>query len=402
MIAFLVILSDANSLALQKENREQNVMVSDDTSAGVAAATGKETAVTPTKWLKAKSPRLTGSTSADAALASIIILGVEHLRGNEACVLNRSHVEGVHQMRVAVRRLRSCLSLFREFMPPPQHDHLNGELKWLIGQLGPARDWDVFVDDILTPVRKQIPSEVRLVELAQRVDEQRDEAYTQAQRALADHRYLGLVMLLDAWANGRRWRDYLPAATASVLQRPAVQLANRMLHDHYQQVMLAGADFADLEPEARHSLRIEIKKLRYASEFFASLYPRRKVVPFMAMLKELQDDLGAGNDVEVARSLLRKVTRPLAGREKTRLAFAAGLVVGWHSHVTGVREARLLTAWEHFIARPPFWTPPEPEATDSPAAATATETGAENREHANGNDGAATLLPAEAAVKATI
>lgn len=310
------------------------------------------------RWQKARAPRLTASTSADTALATIILLGVEHMRGNEACVLGRTHVEGVHQLRVAVRRLRSCLSLFRDFIPPPQRDHLNGELKWLIGQLGPARDWDVFVDEILTPVRKQIPGEARLDELARRVEEHRDQAYVYAQRAIGDRRYQGLVMLLDAWADGRRWREYLPASVAADMHRPAVQLANKMLQEHYHEVMDAGEGFADLEPEARHELRIQIKKLRYASEFFASLYPKRKVAPFMAMLKELQDDLGAGNDVEVARTLLRKVTRPLNGREKTRLSFASGLVVGWHSHVTGVREERLLQAWTQFSSRPPFWPPP--------------------------------------------
>jgi Uncharacterized conserved protein len=325
------------------------------------------------RWQKAQPPRFTPSTSADAALATIVLLGVEHMRGNEACVMARDHVEGVHQLRVAVRRLRSCLSLFKAYIPPPQSSHLNGELKWLIGQLGPARDWDVFVDDILRPVRKQIPDEARLDELAQRVDEHRDAAYAHAQRGIGDHRYLGLVMLLDAWADGRRWREYLPASVAAAMQRPVIQLANQMLHEHYESVTAAGEGFVDLVPEDRHSLRIQIKKLRYASEFFASLYPKRKVVPFMAMLKELQDDLGAGNDIEVARTLLRKVTRPLGGREKTRLSYAAGLVVGWHSHVTGVREARLVTAWEQFVARPPFWQVPTPpvEAEATPPEATA-------------------------------
>lgn len=347
-------------------------MEADDISQNLSV---EATAVAPTKsdvrWQKARAPRLTASTSADNTLATIILLGVEHLRGNEACVLGRTHVEGVHQMRVAVRRLRSCLSLFRAFIPPPQRDHLNGELKWLIGQLGPARDWDVFVEDILTPVRKQIPEEARLDELAVRVEEHRDAAYAHAQRGIDDHRYLGLVMLLDAWADGRRWREYLPTSVAAAMQRPAVQLANRMLQEHYHLVMDAGENFADLEPEARHELRIQIKKLRYASEFFASLYPKRKVVPFMAMLKELQDDLGAGNDVAVARTLLRKVTRPLSGREKTRLSFAAGLVVGWHSHVTGAREERLLKAWTQLVARPPFWPSPPPDTVsgDAPAAA---------------------------------
>ncbi len=335
---------------------------------------GDAHAARPAKWQKAQAPRFTPSTSADTTLATIILLGVSHLHGNEACVLSRSHVEGVHQMRVASRRLRSCLSLFRDHLPRAQHDHINGELRWLISQLGPARDWDVFASEILAPVREQIAEEARIEELALRVEQHRDAAYAQAQQGLSDHRYIGLMMLLEAWAQGRRWRDGLATERAAEMHRPAVQLATPMLQQHYEAVCTAGADFADLEPEARHRLRIQIKKLRYASEFFASLYAKRRVLPFMAVLKELQDDLGAGNDVEVARTLLRRVTRPLVGREKARLSFASGLIVGWHSHITEARESRLLKAWNDFVSRPPFWPIPATEPAEaamdpSPAAA---------------------------------
>src|SRR6266511_2674720 len=105
-------------------------------------------------WRKAKLPALTSSTTAEAALTEIILGCVEHLRGNEACVLAREHEEGVHQMRVATRRLRSCLALYDKFIPAEQLGYIGGQLKWLIGELGPARDWDVFVADIFAPVAR--------------------------------------------------------------------------------------------------------------------------------------------------------------------------------------------------------------------------------------------------------
>ena len=68
-------------------------------------------------WCKAELPELAPSTTAEAALTEIILGCVEHMRGNEACVLGRGHEEGVHQMRVAARRLRSCLALYGRFIP---------------------------------------------------------------------------------------------------------------------------------------------------------------------------------------------------------------------------------------------------------------------------------------------
>ena len=159
-------------------------------------------------WRKAELPELTtASTTAEVALTEIILGCVEHLRGNEVCVLSREHEEGIHQMRVATRRLRSCLALYGKFIPSEQLDYITGELKWLIGELGPARDWDVFVADGFAPVAKQLEDEGRLTELGEQIEHLRNEAYVRAQAAIGSQRYVGLVLLLNSWAEGRGWRD---------------------------------------------------------------------------------------------------------------------------------------------------------------------------------------------------
>ncbi len=108
-------------------------------------AAGKAAAEkSPLRWRKAKTPAIAPLATAEDALTRIVVAGAEHLRANEACVLARAHDEGIHQMRVAARRLRSALTLYRAFIPDEQYRYLNGELKWLIRELGGARDWDVF------------------------------------------------------------------------------------------------------------------------------------------------------------------------------------------------------------------------------------------------------------------
>ena len=321
----------------------------------VGDGTGERTAQ-PNPWKKARLPSLTPSITAEQALTDIVLSCADHLRGNERCVLERSHEEGVHQMRVAVRRLRSCVTLYERFIPEEQHIYLSGELKWLIGELGPARDWDVFAGEVLSQVIREMPEEERLDALSRRVEQQRDEAYVRAQAAVGSQRYVGLVLLLTSWAEGRGWRGpgerQHPAAMVK-----ASGVARDLLHGIYEGLAAAGSNFENLDPEERHKVRIHLKQLRYATEFFSTLYSKRKVTPYLSAMKSLQDQLGVSNDVEVARKLLKRAVKGTRGKERADLSYAAGLVIGWHSHIGGDRERELVAAWQHLVVRPRYWEP---------------------------------------------
>ncbi len=327
------------------------------------------------RWRKAKTPKLTPSATAEEALTGIVVSGVQHLRANEACVLARAHEEGIHQMRVAARRLRSALTLYRDHLPEEQFRYLNGELKWLIRELGGARDWDVFVDGVLRPVEGDLTGEPTIPVLAHAVEKMRDEAYDRASAAIKSQRYAGLILLLKAWAEGKRWHDGASKEQAAAMGTPAVDLARQLLDQGYEETLDLAGNFAALTAEERHSVRIRIKKLRYATEFFGALFPRRQVAPYLAAMKTLQDQLGLNNDVEVARSLLKKAPKRARGRERRDIAYAAGLVIGWHSHVSDHREQGALKAWDRFVGRHPFWRPaeaaPAPVPEDEPPGETA-------------------------------
>lgn len=319
------------------------------------------------RWRKAKTPTLAPSATAEEALTGIVVSGVQHLRANEACVLARAHEEGIHQMRVAARRLRSALTLYRDHLPEEQLRYLNGELKWLIRELGSARDWDVFVDGVLRPVEGDLTEEPTIPVLARTVEKLRDEAYGRASAAIKSQRYAGLILLLKAWAEGKRWHDGASKEQAAAMRTRAVDLARQLLDQGYEETLTLAGTFAELSVEERHSVRIRIKKLRYATEFFGGLFPRRQVVPYLAAMKALQDQLGLNNDVEVARGLLKKAPKRARGKERRDIAYAAGLVIGWHSHVSDHREQGALRAWDRFVGRHPFWRPAEPAPAPAPA-----------------------------------
>lgn len=333
-----------------------------------AAATGGESG---RKFHKGNLPRLPRGVILEDALSRIVLACVEHLRANEECVATRAHIEGAHQMRVAIRRLRCCLALFGDLLPANQCQYLDGELRWLLKELAPARDWDVFLDETLAPVLQRFEDEPRLGELLLQAQAKQGEGYARAATALQAQRYTGLVMLLAAWADGRSWHDPFGPPAHPSLALKATEAVSQLLDQLFSAVLNCGADFAGLDAEQRHQLRIEIKKLRYATEFFASLFPRRRLNPFLVTLKTLQDRLGVENDAAVARRLLLRLAKERNGRERTRLAYAAGLVVGWHAHTADSRQQHLDALWAKLSAYPPFWRPVEVSAADSTAAAVA-------------------------------
>jgi CHAD domain-containing protein len=328
-------------------------------------------------WKKARLPVFTPETTAAEALAEIVLCGINHLRGNEACVLARAHEEGVHQMRVATRRLRSSLSIYKELLPADERRYLVSELKWLIGELGPARDWDVFLAEVLAPVIGALPDEGRLGSLRSEAEGQRDHAYERAQAAIRSDRYIGLALLLSAWARGHRWHEHASDDGPAELFVPATVFVRKVIDERYQEVLRVGEGFESLTEEKRHALRIQLKKLRYAAEFFGSLYAKKTFTSYLAALKSLQDDLGANNDLVVAQKLLAGAVKSVRGKQRVRLNYAAGVVVGWHSQVADGRQRDLSKLWERFRRSEPFWsegeTAPDKEiepAPDRPQAGT--------------------------------
>ncbi|MGC2411817.1 MAG: inorganic triphosphatase, partial [Stellaceae bacterium] len=94
--------------------------------------------------------------SAEAALQRIGRASLDQIVRNEAAIF-AGRADGVHQMRVAVRRLRAILSGFRKMLPPEERRWASDELRWLAGALGEARNIDVFESALIHPAREALP-----------------------------------------------------------------------------------------------------------------------------------------------------------------------------------------------------------------------------------------------------
>jgi triphosphatase len=229
------------------------------------------------------------------AFAKIVGACLRHFRLNENLLRRARSPEALHQARVALRRLRSALSIFKPVVADARFPHLAGELKWLAGTLGHARDLDVLLERLGEGANAQLVAA-------------HDEAYATALAALDSQRTRDLMIEMVEWAALGAWR--LQPADPRQVQQPAGLFARDVLDKLRRRIKRRGRDLDQLEDEARHRVRIIAKKLRYATGFFDTLYrgkkERRRFKAFLSPLEVLQDHLGALNDLATAPALLAR------------------------------------------------------------------------------------------------
>jgi CHAD domain-containing protein len=252
--------------------------------------------------------------------------------------------EPVHQMRVAVRRARSAFSLFPPVTDSPAWTDAAEGLKQLGRVLGPARDWDVFMTETAPPVEAVLPHQPGLHALL-RAGTRRRHA---ARAALGEHvtssafRVLGLELACLAAADAPT-----DAPTDAAGFPPLTEFAAGVLQKRWKKLLAVGKSLDDLDNPGLHGLRLKAKRLRYAAEFFAPLFPEKPVSRFIRRLSVLQEYLGLFNDTTVAETLLRDLTG--------KPGYAAGLVLGFTA-ARGLRaRPKIAAAWARFRRRDQFW-----------------------------------------------
>jgi inorganic triphosphatase YgiF len=312
---------------------------------------------------KARVVRLDPAMTAGAALRAIASACIAQMQANEHGLHAGRDPEYLHQLRVGLRRLRSCLSLVALATSKEAVAPLADELRWLGGALGPARDWDVFMTETFPPLARRFGAAAGLASFracAARVRRAHDAA---ARDAVGSPRYTALLLALgEAFARDDLPGFPRPAAPAGAGgQAPSPQpigvdarveaFAAFVLGKRDRRVRKRGGDVPTATPEVRHQVRIAAKKLRYAAEFFASLYPAKRVARYVDALEDLQDILGALNDAAVVDRLLSEV----AGSGRPVAAGVDGLVRGWVAAVAQHELARFKRAWRAFEDAKPYW-----------------------------------------------
>ncbi len=307
--------------------------------------------------VKAGKMQLEAGRTVSDTLARIFATSLTGILGNEAAVLDGRDPEGVHQMRVSIRRLRSAFSVFRKFIDADGMAGVTADLKWLAASLGPARDWDVFIADILGKVSGPGIDAEAVAALRAGAEAARAAAYEEARTAVRSERFTRTVLGLTHAIEARPWSG--PNAGADdPLRSPIGEVAGAIVDRAFRRLCKRGRKLAKMPAEERHQVRIELKKFRYTMDFLQSLFPGKDVRPLALALSRMQDMFGHLNDVTVAATLLASLTsaKGLTAAERRLRVLGAGQVLGWYARGVHDQEAEFIADWKALVAAPPFWT----------------------------------------------
>jgi CHAD domain-containing protein len=249
-----------------------------------------------------------------AALAGILRNCLAQMQANEQGVL-AGDVESLHQLRVGLRRLRAAMAMVKDMVQLPEA--LAAEVEWLAGELGDARNWDVFIDSLLPGLPVPEAHQPALLRLMVAAREEAERHRARVRSAVGGPRYTGLLLGLGAWIAGPHPEDALGQKVAKAAPRLVQHAAARV------RKRARGYDLR--RPECMHRVRIAAKKERYAREFFESLSHGKKEVRRHDLLSGMQDELGALNDGVVARGLVDQL-RERVPQELALLGFIEGVL----------------------------------------------------------------------------
>ncbi len=307
--------------------------------------------------VKAASIDLHAGTSARAAFKAIGLACLKQVINNEPALL-RGDSEGVHQMRVGLRRLRAAMSLFKALLRDSQTAAIKNELKWLGGELGPARELEVLVNRVVAPMKRQRRRWRGMPSLSHEFAERRDAALSRAQAAVQSVRFRALTLDVAAWLEDGLWTKPQDDLMRDRGDQPIETFAFEQLARRWRKLRKKGRILAQLDPRGRHKLRIQTKKLRYAAEFFAALFTTKRAhkrrKQFLSALERLQDGLGDLNDIAVheKRIAAMGVRRRRANPNRV---FAAGLLTGREDARMDAAMTAATRACADLAKIKPFW-----------------------------------------------
>lgn len=268
------------------------------------------------------------------------------IHANEEGFLAGRDPEFLHQLRVGFRRLRVALAMPEESAWRAALEPLREEMRWLFSVLGPVRNWDVFVTEMLPPLMRDLGTDSGLLALRSRCLRLQRRHLALAREAVGSPRYCALLLSLGMLLYGRP----LAELSGTAVPVPALGFGHAVMARRDRTLRKRGEALASASPEERHRARIAAKKLRYCAEFFMALYPQKNVRRYVDALADLQDALGLLNDAVVGAAVVTELCS--GGRAEPRVI---GIVQGWIAACEARALERLPRTWAGFEECRRFW-----------------------------------------------
>ncbi|HSM99360.1 MAG TPA: CHAD domain-containing protein [Gallionella sp.] len=305
--------------------------------------------------VKGVAPALARTDTLDDMLRTLIWSCLQHFQNNLSGAMGSDDPEYLHQMRVALRRLRVVLRMAEKVRADETLAGLGREIAALCAALGRIREWDVFIAQTVQPMCKRMAGHAGLQALLAASERQHADSYAALRGAAQARELQRLLLRFAVWMNGAYWQQ-----TAAV--QPVQDFATRRLHKLAERFARSGQHLHTFDAARLHALRIVAKKLRYSAEFFAALYDKRKARSFLAALGEVQEVLGQINDVAVAHRLLDGLAADatmaaddLPADGETVVQEAVILSRGWIAHDLSHQLVVLRKSIQRFNKQAAFW-----------------------------------------------
>jgi CHAD domain-containing protein len=259
-------------------------------------------------------------------------------------------VEAVHQMRVAMRRLRSVLGLFNRAFSAPDFCTFRDEAKRIANLMGEARNWDVFTALLQSGPLTAFPHEPGFVSILNQCADYRAAGYAAVRELLGNPTTTIFLLQTEIFLARHGWRNGLAVEALADLTAPAQNFAAANLTRLHRKVRKAGRHLTRIGAHERHLTRIELKKLRYAADLFGGLFDgRHKIRKHNRAAAELQEELGLLNDLATAQELLARLDGSTPDKAR-----AIGIVLGWCAHAASANDKQLAKRWKNFTETKPF------------------------------------------------
>ena len=283
----------------------------------------------------ARRVRITKRMSVEESFRATVLECLAQVSGNAPAIRARDP-GGIHQIRVGLRRLQMALNSFSGGSPALKTLGKRGRA--LANAFGPARDLDVFASELLPRLSKKFPDNESFAALQLALRHARGEAWDDALAEILNPEFGAFLNDIAAVA------EELPHSDLRI-----AKFSRRVLRELHAQVRKRGKRAKGDYDARTHKLRIALKKLRYAAEFFAPLYGHRRTARYIKSLKSLLDELGAANDAHGVGTVLA-----LLG-EAPELDFAKGAITGWYAARNKRLGRRAMESWRRFRRLRPFW-----------------------------------------------
>lgn len=313
--------------------------------AAKAAAAGIGVEIPPRRKIDS-SPEDTAGDLLQRALIAVI----ERMIDIQPAITEARAVEGVHQMRVELRRFRAIERVFRRSLGDETLSQLAGRAKIFARALGPARDWDVFLTETLPAAASHDYAPEGFAALKTRAHGFRAEAWGRAVAIIGDLSFSTFLLDLLQTAHAAPWMRF---DAGEALAKPVELYARKALDRTWRKTRKTAREMDPDNLAARHPLRIALKKQRYAVQIFRALYAKERRKTYMAAMSALQEAFGAVNDAVVAQGLANEAA---AGEGETAMR-AAGFICGFHAARAEAAAKEIDAAWVAFEEMTPFWRP---------------------------------------------